>query len=236
MHTIGLIGGIAPASTIDYYRQLVAGYSVRRPDGSQPLILINSIDLRHFLDLVGGGDRRRLIRYLVEELARLARAGADFGLFASNTPHLVFEEVQAQSPIPLVSIVEAAGAAAAARGLTRVGLLGTRFTMEGGFYPGVFARHGVAVTVPRADDRAYVHDHYLGELVRGVFPDSTRAGMLGVIERMRSESAIEAVVLGGTELPLLFRDGPAPGLPLLDTTQLHVDAVLDRLFSTAVRR
>ena len=231
MQTIGLIGGIAPGSTIDYYRLLMEGYRARQPDGSQPLILINSIDLQYFLRLVSSGDRHRLVDYLVPELDKLARAGADFGLFASNTPHLVFDDVNAQSPIPLVSIVEAAGVAASAQGLTSVGLLGTRFTMEGGFYPSVFARYGVTVTVPSADDRTYVHDHYLGELVRGVFHDSTRAGMMAVIGRMRAEAGIEAVVLGGTELPLLFRDGPAPGLPLLDTTQLHVDAVLDRLFS-----
>jgi aspartate racemase len=234
MQTIGLIGGIAPGSTIDYYRLLMDGYRARQPDGSQPLILINSIDLQYFLSLVSGGDRPRLVQYLVGELEKLAGAGAAFGLFASNTPHLVFEDVQARSPIPLVSIVEAAGAAASQHGLTRVGLLGTRFTMEGGFYPSVFARYGVTVTVPSADDRTFVHDHYLGELVRGVFTDSTRAGMLAAINRMRAQAGIEAVVLGGTELPLLFRDAPAPDLPFLDTTQLHVDAVLDRLFSPGV--
>jgi aspartate racemase len=132
---LGVIGGIAPGSTIDYYRLLIDRYRELRPDGGYPSLVVNSIDLQLFLNLVGSGDRPKLTAYLVEEVHRLARAGAGLALFASNTPHLVFDEVQRLSPIPLVSIVESASAAAAAQGLRRVGLLGTRFTMEGGFLP-----------------------------------------------------------------------------------------------------
>jgi aspartate racemase len=232
MQTLGVVGGIAPGSTIDYYRLLIDGYRARRVDGGQPLILINSIDLQYFLGMVGGGDRARLATYLVEEVARLARAGADFGLFASNTPHLVFDEVRRQSPIPLISIVETAARASAALGLKHVGLLGTRFTMEGGFYQRVFEAQGIAVTTPEVEDRNYIHERYMGELVGGIFTEATRAGMQAVIDRMRASAGVEAVVLGGTELPLLFRDGPASAIPLLDTTRLHVDAALDRLLGS----
>lgn len=128
-----------------------------------------------------------------------------------------------------MSTVEAAGAAAASSGLKTVGLLGTRFTMEGEFYPRVFARHGITIAIPEGEDRAYVHERYLGELTRGVFQASTRRGMVAVIERLREQANIEGVILGGTELPLLFREGPPLDVPLLDTTLLHVDRVLDRL-------
>ena len=231
MRSLGVIGGIAPGSTIDYYRLLIERYRELRPDGSYPSLVINSIDLQLFLNLVGSGDRPKLTAYLVEEVQRLARAGAGLALFASNTPHLVFDEVQRLSPIPLVSIVESAGAAAAAQGLKRVGLLGTRFTMEGGFYPDVFQRHGITVVVPGPEDRTFVHDRYMQEFVRGFFRPETRTGVLGVVDRMVQREGIDSVILGGTELPLLFRDGEQPSIPLLDTTRIHVESALTRLLS-----
>jgi aspartate racemase len=229
--TLGIIGGIAPPSTIDYYRQLTSRYRAMSPDGSLPSILINSIDMKHFLTLLEDGERARLIDYLLGELGRLASGGADLGLFASNTPHLVFDEVALRSPIPLISIVEETAIVARAQGLTTLGLLGARFTMDGGFYPAVFARYAMTVVVPDPDDRAYVHERYFAELVEGSFRDETRAGMSAVIDRMRARDNIQAVILGGTELPLLFRDGPPPSVPTLDTTTIHVESTVARLLS-----
>lgn len=229
MLTLGIIGGIAPGSTVDYYRLLVERYRERRPDGSYPSIIINSINLTHFLELVASGDRESIADYLLTEIARLARAGAGVALFASNTPHLVFDEVAKRSSIPLVSIVEATGAEAVARGFKKAGLIGTRFTMDGGFYPAVLERYGVSVVVPDAEDRAYVHDRYFKELVGLDFRQETRDGMLAVMQRMRGRDGIDAVILGGTELPLLFRDAWPADIPLLDTTRIHVEAALDCL-------
>jgi aspartate racemase len=221
VRTLGIVGGIAPASTVDYYQQIIAAYRARRPDGSYPSLLINSIDLTRLLELVGAGRLEELTGYLREALERLARAGADVALLASNTPHIVFEELSRVSPLPLISIVEAAREAAAALGLRAVGLLGTRFTMEGGFYPKVFGRHGITVLAPSPPDIAYVHDRYIGELVAGEYRAETREGMLAVIDRLRKGGA-EGVLLAGTELPLLLREGAASSLPLLDTTRIHV--------------
>ena len=108
MKTLGIVGGIAPGSTVDYYRLLITSYRERRRDGTYPSILINSIDLTRMLDLIGGSRLAELTDRLAREFKRLARAGADFGLLASNTPHIVFEELARQVPIPLLSIVEAA--------------------------------------------------------------------------------------------------------------------------------
>jgi aspartate racemase len=172
-----------------------------------------------------------MIDLLLIELGRLARAGADVGLFASNIPHLVFDEVARASPIPLISIVEETALAAEAAGYTRLGLLGARFTMDGGFYQKVFARHGMTVVVPAAADRTYVHERYFTELVEGSFRDETRSGMSAVVDRMTASDAIEAVILGGTELPLLFRGGPPTAVPTLDTTTIHVEAAVRRLLA-----
>jgi aspartate racemase len=136
--TAGIVGGIGPESTIAYYRTLVAEYRRRVQDGSYPPLLINSIDLTRMIGLIGAGKLETVAEYLAGEVARLARAGADFAVFASNTPHIVFDDVRRRVTIPLLSIVEAAADVARALGRRRVGLLGTRFTMEGSFYPSVF--------------------------------------------------------------------------------------------------
>src|SRR5512147_1852954 len=130
MKTLGIIGGIGPESTIVYYRPILAAYREKRPDGSAPSILINSIDLTKMLALIGKDQLTEVTNYLVEEVNRLARAGADFGLLAANTPHVVFDDVQRQSPIPLISIVKAACEEAQLLSLKKIGLFGIRPTMQ----------------------------------------------------------------------------------------------------------
>jgi aspartate racemase len=231
MKTLGIVGGIAPESTVDYYRQIIALYRAERSDGGYPRILINSIDLKKMLDLIGAGKLSEVTEYLLAEVVKLAAAGADFALFASNTPHLVFEDVRQRSPIPLVSIVEAACEAALALGLGKVGLLGTRFTMQGGFYPKVFSAHRIEVVVPNSDEQDYVHNRYMGELVHGVYRTETRQQLLTIVKRLRSQEGIQGLILGGTELPLLFRDGPQSDIPVLDTTKIHVERAVTCLLA-----
>jgi aspartate racemase len=231
MKTLGIIGGIAPESTIDYYRQTIARYRERTGTSGYPSIMINSIDLNRLLELVVVGHLDELTNYLAAELGRLIAAGADFALLAANTPHIVFEQVRARCSIPLLSIVEAACEAARSMGCRRVGLLGTRFTMEAGFYPEVFAAQGIEVILPQADEREFVHSRYVGELVYGVYRQETRHGVLEILERMRERDRVDAAILGGTELPFLFRDGPTPAVPLLDTTRIHVERAVEYLLS-----
>lgn len=208
---------------------LIAGYQARRPDGSAPPVIINSIDMQTMLRLIGANALDEVTVYLSSEVEKLARAGAEIGLFASNTPHVVFDRLAQASRIPLISIVEATYAAAKTMGLTRVGLLGTRFTMESDAYPRVFAKRGITLLVPDAPDRDYVHAKYMGELVRGEYLPETRGGLLAVVDRLRDQQRIDGVILGGTELPLILREVGDPGIPFLDTGRIHVDAALDRM-------
>jgi len=230
MKTLGIVGGIAPGSTVDYYRLLVTEYRDQRPDGSYPSILINSIDLKRLLDLVGDNRLTELTDWLVLEVERLARGGADFGLLASNTPHIVFEELSRRAPIPLLSIVEAARDAAVESGLRTVGLLGTRFTMQGRFYPEVFAQRGIAVLTPSPGDQTFVHERYRRELIPGEFRPDTRQQFLEIIERLRQDGA-EGVLLAGTELPLLLRDAVPDTARVLDTTRIHVSRAVAALLA-----
>ncbi len=224
MKTIGIVGGIGPESTIDYYRFILA----RAPElGARryPSILIKSVDQALLMELAGAGDLEALAAALVCEVELLARGGAGLAILAANTPHMVFDQVQARSSIPLVSIVTATCEAAAALGLKRLGLLGTRYTMQGRFYPDAFTPRGMSIVVPEAGDLEYVHEKYVQELIPGRFLDVTRSGLVQVMDHMREQGDIDGVILGGTELPLILREVAYP-LPLLDTARIHVDATI----------
>ena len=227
MATLGIVGGLGPESTIDYYRRILEEWKRESPSSS-PSIIIDSLDVDRGLRLVEH-DRPALIEYLAASLGRLAAAGADFAAMAANTPHVVFDDMVARSPIPIVSIVEACAEDAARRDLHRLALLGTRFTMEGAFYPAVFARRGIAIVAPNDEERRWIHDRYVGQLLKGDFRDETRDGVISVVGRLRQEQNIDGVILGGTELTLLLSAPVVGDLPALDTTALHVAAIVKRL-------
>jgi aspartate racemase len=228
---VGIIGGIGPESTIEYYRLILAEHGRLRPGAGGPSIIVNSIDMQRLLSLIGDGDLAGTTDYLATELDRLGRAGADFALLASNTPHIVFDELRKRSPLPLISIVEATRAVAEARGLTRLGLLGTRFTMGGSFYPDVFSKAGISITVPEPGDQEDVHERYMGELVPGLVRPETRAHLVTIVERMRHAHGIQGLILGGTDLSPLFRQSTIGNVEVLDTTRIHVAAALAALLS-----
>jgi len=231
MKILGMIGGLGPESTIDYYERIIALYRERTGDGSYPQFMINSINLKKGLDFMDANNLTGMADYLVEEIGKLARAGATFGLISANTPHVVFDEVASKSPIPLLSIVEATCAAAKARRLKRLALFGTRYTMQATFYPKVFSREGIGLFAPDSGDQAYIHDKYLNELIPGKFLPETRVGLLAVVDRMKAMHDIDGVILAGTELPLLLRDAEHNGIPFLDTTEIHCEAAVTEMLS-----
>jgi len=231
MKTAGIIGGISPESTIDYYKLILAAYAERRPDGSSPAIIINSIDLQILRGYFDRHEHKDAADYIATEIKRLAAAGCDFAAISANTPHIVFDEIQQQSPIPLISIVETTCRAAQAANLRRLGLLGTRFTMQARFYPEVFTRHGIELFVPNSAEQVSIHEKYFGELVKGIFLPETREQMLQVIARLKERHQTDGVILAGTELPLLLRDSSAPGIRFLDTTRIHVEAIVNEFLA-----
>jgi aspartate racemase len=231
MKTFGIIGGLGPESTIDYYGKIIALYRERTGDGSYPQFIINSINMKKGLDFMEANNLAGMANYLLEEIGKLARAGATFGLISANTPHIVFDEVASKSPISLISIVEATCAAAQARKLKRLALLGTRYTMRATFYPKVFSREGIELLVPGPEDQTYIHDKYLNELVSGKFLPETRAGLLAIVDRLKTGSNIDGAILAGTELPLILRDTEHTGVPFLDTTQIHCEAAVTEMLA-----
>jgi aspartate racemase len=231
MKTLGMIGGVGPESTIDYYGSIIARYRKAKADGSYPQFVINSIDMNKGRSLIEVGNLTGLIEYLVDELEKLARAGARFGLIAANTPHLVFDELQRVSPLPLISIVEATAKVAQRLGLKRVGLFATTFTIKAGFFPKTFSRYGLEVVNPEPNDQEFIHDKYMNELVEGVFLDETRDGLYAIVDKMVREQQVDGIILGGTEIPLILRDESRNGVPLLNTTKIHVEAAVAEMLS-----
>lgn len=226
MKALGLLAGMGPESTVDYYNRIIALYREQKPDGSYPQFVINSVDLETGRAFIERGDFGGLTKFLVAGIETLAKAGSDFGLMAANTPHLVFDEVARESPIPLISIVEATCAEVKKRGLKRLALFGTRYTMQADFYPKVFTRENIELIPPPSDNQDYIHDKYFGELVPGIFLPETRAGLLAIVDRMRARSTIDAVLLAGTELTLILREPEHNGIPFIDTAAIHCQAAV----------
>ena len=231
MKMLGIVGGIAPASTIEYYKYLIDAYRQKSPGGEYPSVVINSIDPRRMLGMMDAGAYTETVEYLGSALSVLADAGVDLALFASNTPHLLFDEIQRRSAVPLVSIVDATRDEALRRGFRRVGLLGTGFTMRATFYRDSFAAAGMTLVAPEPPDMKIVHEKYMSELVPSVFRDDTRVAILDVIHRMRRAHNLDGIVFGGTELPLLIAPDSYPELAILDTMRAHVDAAVELLIA-----
>jgi len=229
MRTLGIIGGTGPETTVEYYRRLIAGFRERSPERRAPSLVINSIDNKKVVDLVTANELAALTDFLVAEMERLAHAGAGLGLIAANTPHLVFDEVQRRTRIPMLSIVAATCEAAATAGLRRLALFGTRFTMQAAFFQEIFRRRQIAIVVPNETEQSYIHDKYMNELFNNILLPETRAGLVAIVRAMKERDAIGGLILGGTELSLILRERTLEGLPVLDTTQIHVDAALEWL-------
>ena len=224
MKTLGLVGGLGPESTIDYYRRILDG--CRRANHlTSPSMVIDSLDVQRGLYL-SGNDRDGLIEYLMGSIRRLTGARVDFIAIAANTPHLVYDELVSQTQIPIISIVETCAVEAKRLELKRVLLLGTRFTMEASFYPRVFERSGIEVLAPNEADRTWAHDRYVNQLLNGQFRNETREEFVSLITRERDEREIDGVILGGTELTILLGGPAVAGIPALDTTSLHVAAIV----------
>ena len=228
MKILGLIGGTGPESTIDYYRLLTAQFR-ERADGASPHVIINSINLKQMIEWMNGGELGKVADTLVAEFERLEKAGADFAALTANTPHIVFDELRQRVALPLISIVEATCGRAQSLGLKTVGLFGTRYTMQAPFYPSVFSQTDVKLVLPNEEEQAYIHEKYFGELLKDKFLPETRAKFLEIAGAMKARDGIEALILGGTEIPLLLRAEEHNGIQLLDTTRIHVDRLIEEM-------
>lgn len=230
MKIVGIIGGIAPESTVVYYREIVNSFLKLNNGNDYPQVIINSINMKKMLNYLTDNNLDELTKYLLAEIKRLANAKAEFALLASNTPHIVFDRLKKQSPIPLLSIVEATCKKAKSLGLKRVGLLGTKFTMQNNFYEEQFSKEEISIVTPDENSQNFIHNIYFNELVKGIFLDKTKQSLLKIIDEMIVKENIDGLILGGTELPIILNKNDS-NIPLLDTTQIHVKEVIEKIIS-----
>jgi aspartate racemase len=226
MKTIGIIGGITPDSTVKYYQYFTSWNRTGREGIHYPIVLIYSLDLLNWYRLLDKNDEDLVVECLIEGARALKRAGADFAIVAANTPHMYFERLQHESPIRLLSIVDATAKEASTRGYTRVGLLGTKFTMDRAFYPDVFSKYGIDIYVPDCKARDYINKMLFDEVSRGQYLISSKKRVIEISKKLRSEKDIDALILGCTELPLFLNESDV-GMPVLDTVAVHANAALD---------
>lgn len=227
MRTLGIVGGIAPPSTIEYYRLVVEIH--RRAAGKAPRVLINSLDGGEVLPHLAGGRPDELVDALLGALRQLASGGADLALLASVSVHVVFDEVLAESPLPLVGIAEATTAALI--DVKRFGLFATRYTVEADLFGAALAPRGIAVVAPTPEEQDIIHSLYFDELVAGRFRPESGDRLVAIGARLRDEEQIDGILLGGTELPLLLPRASYDGLPYLDTARMHAEAAVAALLA-----
>ena len=223
MKTIGMIGGMSWESSLEYYR--IINEAVKQSLGGlhSAECILHSLDFARIEQLQHGGDWKALEEILVDSARKLQAAGAGIILICTNTMHLLADAVESAVSARLLHIADAAGEAIAARGMRRIGLLGTQFTMQRGYYSNRLSdRYGVEVIVPVPEDQEVVHRTIYEELCLGVMKGRSREAMNRIIRRL-GERGVEGVILGCTELPLLVREAES-GIPLFDTTDLHARA------------
>ena len=220
MKRIGIIGGLGPEPTIEYYKIITGYFQERRT--THPRIIIYSMEVEELRTLFEAEKLDEVVETLSEGIGALHRAGADFGLMAANTPHIVFDDLERISPIPLLSIVTATLRAIEEKGLRRIGLLGTGFTMRSDLFQRELGHAGIEVHVPNAEEQEYVQRKIYDELTVGSFRDETRSGLLDIVKNMIDRQAIEGLILGCTELPLILERDEF-GITFFDTTRIHAE-------------
>ena len=225
MKRIGIIGGLGPEATVDYYKEIINAFKNGNGDLDYPEIIIYSVNMAHFIGLMREKKYDQATAYISEKIEGLKQAGADFAALSVNTPHQLFDQLRERSGIPLISIVEATCNEAKSKELKRAGLFGTEFTMNASFFPDVFKKKGIEVIMPGEEDKELINYKLFSEIELGIFKDETRELLIGIIKKMVREQHIDSLILGCTEFPLILTAETYAGIPILNTTKIHVESI-----------
>ena len=226
MKKIALVGGLGPEGTLDYYRGIITGFKADYNELGYPEMVIESLNLKVLLALADAGNWDKMSQIIALKFETSRLAGADFGAIASNTPHKVFESIQAATSLPLISIVTATCHAVRDRGLNKVGLLGTEFTMQSDFYFEEFAMADIELAVPALHDQKYVHEKLFSEIEHGLVKPETKKGFIEIVERLVRDSGIQGIISACTEFPLVIESTDF-SIDFFDTAAIHVASIVD---------
>lgn len=225
---VGIIGGLGYISTAEYYRKIIEKSMDYTKSSDYPELLITSLNMTDILDFIEREAYEQLTWYLYRCVQNLKKAGADFAVIASNTPHIVFDKLSRMSPIPLISIIDVTIDAITRCGYKNVLLTGTAFTMRNPFYKIKLISHGINCTVPDNAEIDVIHNTIFPELENGIVNEQKKADFIAICEKYAA-SGVEAVILGCTELPLLLKDGDI-SIPVINTMELHIEETVRKLY------
>ncbi|WP_129731124.1 aspartate/glutamate racemase family protein [Ectobacillus funiculus] len=230
MKKVGIIGGTGPESTVDYYKSIISKFQEKIGSKEDlPELFINSINMYKMFNLLMNRQTKELIYYLTDAVQKLESVGVDFVVFTGNTPHIVFERVQEKVQVPMISAVEETYLKAQEWNLEKVGLIGTKFTMENDFFKKPFISHNIEIVVPNQSEQEYIHRKIVEELENGIVNNETKRGFLNIIEQMTDRDGIQAIILGCTELPMLIKNEDL-NIHSLNTAEIHINKIVDTIF------
>jgi aspartate racemase len=229
MKTIGLIGGLSWESTSEYYSYINRFVKEKLGGLHSAKCLLHSFDFQEMVDLQHKGDWDQATNQMIHAAKALENGGADMIVICTNTMHKMAPEVKNEVKIPLLHIVDAVAEKINEQSMTKVGLLGTKFTMEQPFYKEYLSKHGIEVIIPNEEDRKIVHDVIYNELCKGDFKEASKDKYIQIINRLYKQGA-EGIILGCTEIPLLVNQEDT-FVPLFDSTLLHAKAAVDFAFN-----
>ena len=227
MKKIGLVGGLGPASTVEYYLGLVSRCRTEYGSDVYPEIVIDSVNMRAHTDALERGDYDRLGQLLLHSLTCLKAAGAEIAAVTANTEHIIWDQAAPFFPLPVVSILDAVAEEINRRGYRRVLVFGTEFTMNSGMYETALSRHGITAILPSAEDIRTIGGLIYPNLENGIVIPSDRMRLIALAQKYIDTENADAFLLGCTELPLAIKPDDVR-VPVLNSTELHLDALYQR--------
>ena len=226
MKKVGIIGGLGPESTLDYYKGIIDAFKPDYEKAGYPEICIESVDLKTFVGFADNNQWDSVISILSDSFNKLKNIGCDFGVIASNTPHRVFDEIASKTSLPLISIVDTTCNYAGILGLKKLCLMGTRFTMSSDFYQNVFEKKGIKLVVPNKEEQDYIQKKLFSEIEFGIIKDESRQRLRTIYDRILQDDQVEGLVLGCTELPLILKPEHINGA-YIDPVELHIEKIVE---------
>lgn len=227
----GIIGGLGPESTISYYRMIVNEYQTRLNSRDYPEILINSVNMTELLNYAKENKKDEIARILIQKVKELELSGADFGAIASNSPHIVFQQVSKETTLPLLNIVDVTCEAIQRFTLGNIGLLGTKMTMSDGYYQKEAAKYGIKIVTPAPSSQDYIERVYMTEILYNNVVQETKNKLIQIVKELIEIDSIQGLVLGGVEFPFILSQLDFPDIKVFDSGKLHVHAIVDKMIS-----
>jgi aspartate racemase len=225
MKKIGIVGGLGPVSTVEYYKGIIAAFHESYDETGYPEIALESCNLKEMLSYSNSDNWQRLAERITDKFELLRKSGCDFGVIAANTPHKVFDDIRKNTSLPLLSIIEATCDFAAKNGYKKLCLLGTGFTMKSNFYQEVFNRANIELVVPPVADIEYIHEKIFSELELGIVIENTRKRFIQITNQVIKDNNCEGAIMGCTELPLILKAKDIHGA-YIDTTAIHIEKIV----------